>query len=247
MIREADEVAFRADYAALCMKWKPCGMEKPLHSAEIRAQSKGFRWLRRCSAAQLDEFHADIERLATHSHLTAIACVIDRPGYNERYLAKYGDKRWSLCKTSFSIVVERAVKYAQRLGCRLRVNVERSDKTVDALVLGYYEELRSTGQPFDGDASAKYSPIAAQAFAETLYEFRTKNKTSPPMQIADVCLWPMCIGGYTPSNKPYLALRAAGSLVDCKLRPDEISTCGIKYSCWDLEHADPDRDPAQEA
>lgn len=62
------------------------------------------------------------------------------------------------------------MKYAQKLGCRLRVNVERSDKTVDALVLGYYNELRSKGLPFSGHTSAKYSPLAARAFAETLYE-----------------------------------------------------------------------------
>jgi hypothetical protein len=243
MIREADEEAFRAEHAALYTKWKPFGMEKPLHSAEIRSQHKGFRWMRQRSPEELAEFYEDIEKLATHPKLTAIACVIDRPGYNKRYLPKYGDHRWLLCKTAFSIVVERSVKYAQKLGCRLRVNVERSDKTVDALLLSYYNELRGKGQPFDEDTSAKYSPLAAQVLAETLYEFQTKNKTSPPMQIADVCLWPMCIGGYKPDNKPYVALRTAGSLVDCKLLPEEVPTCGIKYSCWDPPDPNEARDP----
>jgi len=234
MIRESDEAGLRTQHAALYTKWKPFGMEKPLHSNEIRSQNKGFRWMRECSPAQRIEFYDDIERLATHPQLTAIACVIDRPGYNKRYLAKYGTNRWLLCNTAFSIVVERSVKYAQKLRCRLRVNVERSDKTVDTLLLSYYNELRSKGPPFDADTSATYSPLAAQVFADTLYEFQTKNKTSPPMQIADVCLWPMCIGGYQPDNKPYVALRMARSLVDCKLSPDEVPTSGIKYSCWDL-------------
>jgi hypothetical protein len=243
LIREADEEAFRTDHAALYMKWKPFGMEKPLHSAEIRSKNQGFRWMRQCSPEQLAEFYDDIGQLATHPRLTAIACVIDRPGYNRRYLEKYRGNRWLLCKTAFSIVVERSVKYAQKLGCRLRVNVERSDKTVDALLFRYYNELRGKGPPFDGDTSAKYSPLAMQAFAETLYEFQTKNKSSPPIQIADIYLWPMCIAGYKPDNKSYMALRTAGVLVDCKLLPEEIPTCGIKYSCWDLQDSAGARDP----
>lgn len=237
MIREQDEAAFRADHAALFSKWKPYGMEKPLHSSEIRSQNEGFRWMRRCSPEQRTAFYADIGGLATHPRLTAIACVIDRPGYNERYQSKYGDKRWLLCKTAFSIVVERSVKYAQKLGCRLRINVERSDKTVDARLRSYYDELRAEGLPFNADSSAKYAPLAAQTFAETLYEFQLKNKTSPLMQIADICLWPMCIGGYDPENASYIALKTAGALVDCKLLPGEVSSGGIKYSCWDLQNA----------
>jgi hypothetical protein len=37
-----------------------------------------------------------------------LACVIDRPDYNHRYKEKYADERWSLCKTAFTIAVERA-------------------------------------------------------------------------------------------------------------------------------------------
>jgi len=237
LIREADEDKLRAAHEALYAKWTSSGLEKPLHSAEIRAQHKGFRWMRSCTKEQRAEFYDDIGKLVTRPELTSIACVIDRPGYNKRYLAKYGTDRWLLCKTAFSIVVERSVKYARKLGCKLRVNVERGDKTVDALLLGYYNELRGIGQPFDADTSAKYSPLAAQGFTETLHEFQTKNKSSPPMQIADICLWPMCLGGYKPDNMSYVALRNAGVLIDCKLPPEEIETGGIKYSCWDLQTA----------
>ena len=212
-------------------------MEKPLHSSEIRGKTDGFRWLRRLLPEQLTEFYEDVTKLVTRSELTAIACVIDRPGYNRRYAEKYGNNRWLLCKTAFSIVVERSVKYARRAGCRLRVNIERADKKTDRIVLGYYNELREKGQPFSADTSAKYTPLAAQDFAETLYEFQTKNKTSPPMQIADLSLWPVCLGGYKPDNRTYTAMKNALALIDCKLAPGEVASCGIKYSCWDVQTA----------
>lgn len=41
-----------------------------------------------------------------------LACVIDWPGYNKRYAEKYAENRWMLCKTAFSVVVERAAKFA---------------------------------------------------------------------------------------------------------------------------------------
>ena len=101
-----------------------------------------------------------------------------------------------------------------------------------------------TSTPADADTSAKYSPLAAEMFAGTLYEFQTKNKSSPPMQIADICLWPVCIGGYRSDNKAYVALRDAGSLVDSKLPAEEVASCGIKYSCWDLQKPPETADPA---
>jgi len=232
MLRDEDEDVLRAAHAALCLKWQIAG---PLHSSEIRSKSDGFRWLRVLPPEKHAEFMADITALATRTELTAIACVIDRPGYNHRYLARYGGDRWELCKTAFSIVVERSAKYARELGRRLRVNIERSDKKTDRLIQRYYDELRGSGHPFDTGNAAKYGPYVATDFAETLYEFRTKNKSSPPLQIADLCLWPMCLGGYRPDNPPYLALKNAGTLIDAKLAPSDVESRGIKYSCWDLQ------------
>jgi hypothetical protein len=234
MVREAEERPIREAHADLYSKWQAFGMAGPLHSSEIRAKTDGFRWLRRLSPEQLTEFYGDVTKLATRPELTTIACVIDRPGYNRRYRATYGNKRWLLCKTAFSIVVERAAKYARRLGCKLRVNVERGDKTVDALLKSYYDELRGNGQPFNADTSAKYAPLAASELARTLHEFQKKNKSSPPMQLADLCLWPVCIGGYDQGNVTYVELRKAGALIDCKISPEDVPTCGIKYSCWDV-------------
>ena len=55
--------------------------------------------------------------------LVGLACVVDRPGYDARYREKYGRRQWHLCQTAFSIVVERAAKYARDSGRKLRVNV----------------------------------------------------------------------------------------------------------------------------
>src|SRR5438045_2728830 len=61
------------------------------------------------------------------------ACVIDRLGYNARYREKVRPARWSLYRSSFNIAVERAVKHARGLGCRLRVLPERCNKREEIL------------------------------------------------------------------------------------------------------------------
>jgi hypothetical protein len=180
------------------------------------------------------------------SPVLGIACTIDRPGYNHRYREKYGRQRWQLCKTAFSITVERAAKHARKQGCKLRVHVERGDKKTDRIVKAYYDNLKAEGMPFAGDTSGKYAPLTAEQFRETLYEFRTKKKSSPMAQLADLYLWPMAIGGYDKANRPYSRLISDKKLIDCQLQKEEIEHLGCKYSCFDLvyaeaqKHKDPD-------
>ena len=112
------------------------------------------------------------------------------------------------------------------------------------MIRGYYDALRAGGHPFDHANAAKYAPLTADEFRETLYEFRTKEKSSPLMQIADIVLWPICIGGYDRSNFAYNVLREAGTLIDSRLNDDEREERGIKYSCWDLEPKKPKPDLA---
>lgn len=240
MVRDADQGSVEDAHRALCEKWN---ITYPLHSCEIRARIDSFHWLAKLKRKKLEAFWHDVGQLVTSAPITAIACVVDRPGYNARYLTEYGRKRWTLCKTAFNVVVERAAKWARRHNCRLRVCVERSDPGTDSRVQGYYEALRDTGQPFDKERSGKYSPLAPDDFAETLYEFRKKDKTSALMQIADIALWPMCIGGYDDKNKSFCAMQAAGTLINCRLREDEVGLEGIKYSCWDLQDARKDQSP----
>jgi hypothetical protein len=235
LLAEAHEEVIRARHKTFCDSWS---ITYPLHSAEIRSRSNNFTWLGERPRMEQEDFLAQLTAVLTSPELISIACVIDRPGYNQRYREKYGRKRWSLCKTAFSIVVDRAAKYARACGAKLRVLVEKSDPRTDQMVLGYYEALRADGPPFSVDTSAKYGPLTAGDFMEILYEFRAKSKTSPLMQIADLCLWPMCIGGYDPSNRPFLALKNAGVLIDTKLPPEQLESGGIKYSCWDLANAE---------
>jgi hypothetical protein len=230
MVKESEEDALRARHAAFCKAWN---VEAPLHSAEIRARSQNFHWLSDLEPEKRNGFYDELGALATSPEIVAIACVIDRPGYNARYREKYGRNRWLLCRTAFIVVVERATKYARSIGHKLRVHVERSDKKTDATVEGYYKELRASGPPFDAGNSAKYTPLTAADYAETLYEFRKKDKTSAPMQLADVCLWPMCIGGYDPDNRPYRALIDARTLIDARLTPEQVGELGVKYSCME--------------
>lgn len=230
MVKESEEQCVRERHENLCRKWH---ISVPLHSAEIRARSKGFHWLAALAEERRAEFLRDVEVVATSGELTAVACVIDRPGYDRRYRPLYGRDRWDLCKTAFNIVVERAAKYARSVACRLRVHVEASDKKTDRALKSYYDSLRSDGLPFDPLSSQRYAPLAAQDFREILYEFRTKNKSSPLMQIADLCLWPMCIGGYDPENRAFVAMREKSILIDCKVPQGEQGSRGIKYSCWE--------------
>lgn len=231
MVRDDEEAAVRQEHAALCNEW---GLDAPLHSTEIRNRSGHFAWLGQLPTAKRDAFLEALARLVTGPQLTAIACVVDRPGYNHRYRDIYGRKRWSLCKTAFTVVVERAAKYAMNHDCRLRVYVERSDKRTDNRMRSYYDTLRNDGHPFNPNNAAKYQPLTGVQLHTTLYEFRTKDKSSPLMQLADICLWPMCMGGYDPTNRPYRTLKEAGTLIDCKLDPAVVEFEGIKYSCWDL-------------
>jgi len=227
---DADIKDARRRHEEFCYDWK---ITAPLHSSEIRGKHKNFNFLRSLSKAQQQEFYEGLYQLMVQSPITGIACVIDRPGYNARYRERYGRQRWSLCKTAFAICVERAAKFARNQNAKLRVYVERADRKTDEKIREYYDALRDTGMPFGRPTSDKYSPLNAAELRETLYEFRTKAKTSPMIQMADLFLWPMCIGGYDGNNRPYKRLIEDGKLIDCSLNKEEQPFLGIKYSCFD--------------
>jgi len=129
--RERDEEVVRQAHLAFCREWN---VVHPLHSAEIRASSKNFTWVNQLAEHRKLAFFDDLTALVTSAELVAIACVIDRPGYNHRYRERYGAERWLLCKTAFVVVVERSAKYARAHGCKLRIFVEKSDKRTDAML-----------------------------------------------------------------------------------------------------------------
>jgi hypothetical protein len=90
------------------------------------------------------------------------------------------------------------------------------------------------GLPFDSGTSAGYRPLSGADFKDTLYDFKTRTKEDRLVQLADLCLWPICLGGYNPDNVPYRAMREAGTLLDSRLSPDVREREGIKYSCFEL-------------
>jgi hypothetical protein len=229
LIEEVLAVAANLRISEFRDRWPQIG-SAPLHSYEIRNASKAFNWL----AANKEirhQFLAELNELMVALPIYAMACVVHRPGYNERYRGKYGAGRWSLCKTAFLIGVERAAKLARHRGLRLRVFVERSDEATENTLRTYYNEMRAEGMPFDEIASASYVPLTAQELQETLYEFRVKTKTSLVMQVADLALWPVCKGGYEPDNMPLKHLKDHGRLADT-LCPSGSGLLGIKYSCF---------------
>jgi len=168
-----------------------------------------------------------------------LACVIDRPGYNSRYREKWGRNRWLLCKTAFCVAVERAAKFAISEGAVLRVFPERTSKVDDELLRGYFDDLRISGHPFDKKNAADYSPLTAEQYKTVLYDFKTKFKSSAMAQVADMYLWPMCMGGYHRSNRAYKALVEAGKLIDCRLEGKQLAELGVKYSCFENVNVTP--------
>lgn len=232
LIKEEDEKKARQLYDNFCAEWN---IDYPLHSTDIRNCAKDFHWLNSDNKKR-SKFLTDISDLIVQIHAIGIACTIDRPGYNHRYKDQYGSNRWNLCKTAFNIVVERAAKYAKQEDYKLRVLPERCSKKDDNILKGYYSDLRTSGMPFNQTNSFQYRPFKAQDFESILYEFKPKYKSSPIVQIADLYLWPMAMGGYDKNNRPYKHLLENGRLIDCLYNCEEIKDLGIKYSCFELVH-----------
>ena len=149
LILEEDEDQARAAHAALCAKWS---IDYPLHSVNIRAASKDFAWLRR-ESPEYQPFMEDMTQMILDIPVVGLACVIDRPGYDVRYRERYGRNQWQLCRTAFTIAVERAAKHARRCGVQLRVLPERSNKDDEGRIKRYYDDLREHGLPFDPGTS----------------------------------------------------------------------------------------------
>jgi len=221
----------RNPFSAFRLRW-PQMKDHPFRSYDIRNRTARFRWLATLPPEQYRVFMAQLTELIGSLPIHALACVINRPGYNKRYIDKYGPRRWKLCRTAFNIAVERAAKLAIHKNVRLRVYAERSDKVTEAQFKGYFDEMRRVGLPFDARNSERYRPLSAGQLRSTLFEFRIKTKDSPLMQLADLVLWPVCHGGYDKKHRAYAELSKAGKLMDALCTADN-GLLGIKYSCFD--------------
>lgn len=220
-----------------CSKWK---ITHPLHSSEIRSKSNRFAWIGTLEAKDQERFYDELFKVLLHANVTGLACVVDRPGYNARYKERYREDRWLLCKTAFCIAVERAAKYAIKNEAKLRVLPERSSRKDDDCLEAYFNELKASGSPFDGEREKGYRPIDATSYSKTLREIKFKYKSSPLVQLADLYLWPMAIGGYDRMNRPFAGLCEAEKLMDQQC--DDPTIEGIKYSCFELVRSTQDAD-----
>lgn len=226
---EAENEA-RSKHAEFCRRW---GIDYPLHSVKIRHRSEPFTWIGNLPPIERGRFYAELDKLLIEIPVAVLACVVDRPGYNARYAARYGQDRWSICKTAFPIIAERAVKFAMLHDARVRLFVERSDKKTDALLRAHYDELRETGMPFQGGGDAKYSPLTGDIMKKRLYDLRFKSKSSPMIQLADLMLYPLCKASYEQDYRPMQLLRENGKLIEAHIPREFVATIGTKYSCFD--------------
>ncbi|MEP5637214.1 MAG: DUF3800 domain-containing protein [Maribacter dokdonensis] len=230
LVRDEDHDKARSLHESFCEKYN---ITYPLHSVKIRHRTDNFSWLAQLEQHKLREFFADFDRLMIEFPAISIACVIDRPGYNNRYYEKYGRQRWQLCKTAFSIVVERAAKFAEKSDRRMRVYVEKTDKKSDRKIVEYFKEMRGSGLPFSDATSEKYEPMNASNLKETLIELRFRDKNCLFTQMADVYLYPLCRNPYDSLYRPFNLLKENGKLIESHLEDSEIGKMGTKHSCFE--------------
>ncbi len=213
-------------------KW---GISYPLHSNKIRGKRERFFWLRNDSE-KANQFLTDLEGMLLSLPIIGIACVVHRPGYVNRYSEKHQGKPWLMCKTAFTILTERAAKFAHKNEAQLEIFFEQSGKNEDRDIKKYLRALKADGMPFDQNTSQGYKSLSADDFKKIILgEPREKTKSTPMIQIADLLLYPMVRGGYDDTYGPYMKLKETGKIIDAYLSDEEISSEGIKYSCFDFK------------
>src|SRR5690606_16535378 len=75
LVREEDEAPARELHEKFCDRW---GISYPLHSCDIRAKAKVFRWLEELEEQLLEEFFDSFNEFALSVPVVGIACIIDR-------------------------------------------------------------------------------------------------------------------------------------------------------------------------
>lgn len=228
LLKGEDRDGIIEGYKELRRKWR---ITYPLRSSDIRGKRENYVWL----AEKLvhDEFFKDLNAYLCKIPVVGFATVVNRAGYNERYEKKYGEKRWWMCKTAFSILVERASKYVLANNGKLKLRFEEAGKKEDRAIMEYCRDLKTSGMPFDYSTSQKYNFLEAEDFRKVIEgEPERQTKKSPLLQVADVYLYPMVKGGYDSTYSPYKMLMENKKLIDALLPSEEIQSRGIKYSCF---------------
>lgn len=228
LIKEEDVSHVFTVYTAFCQEWN---IHYPLHSSSIRGGKGKFAWLKKPDNS--GSFMPALEEFLLSLPIIGIACVIHRPGYVARYKDRH-EKLWYMCKTAFSILIERSAKFADEQGRKLEIYFEETGKKEDRDITSYIRELKKTGNPFNQDRSGGYHPLSPQDYSRIIIgEPRRKTKNLPLLQIADLVLYPMAKGGYDPKYRAYKKLKEAGGLIDSRFSEKDVHGSGIKYSCFD--------------
>jgi hypothetical protein len=218
------KAAVRDKYDEFIKRWE---IATPLHSTKIRGKRKEFRWLGKDDQRAL-LFYAELEQLLLSIDVLGIACVIDRPGYNNRYRDKYGPARWLMCKTAYCILVERAAKFAKKSGSLLEVFFEETGKAEDRAISDYARSLKGT-------TSSSYEALSAADFKKIILgDPQRQTKKSPMIQIADLYLYAIAKSGYDRNYDPFRKLLENGRIIDAHLERTELGTLGVKYSCFEV-------------
>ncbi|MDR4483188.1 MAG: DUF3800 domain-containing protein [Nitrospirales bacterium] len=232
LLKEEDIPELRKKHQTFCEKWS---INYPLHSQSIRGGRNQFGWLRQ-TPEKAFLFYSELNELLLDLPLIGIACVIDRPGYVARYKTKYPASLWYMCKTAFSILVERSAKFADEQARQLEIVFEGSGPKEDRDIKAYLRELKKIGNPFSQETSEGYTPLTAEDYRRIILgEPHQKSKKIPMLQIADLVLYPIAKGGYDRNYKPYKELLEGGKLIDKFFAEDHLLFRGIKYSCFDRQ------------
>ncbi len=227
LIKEEDVAEVFTQYHAFCQRFN---ITYPLHSQSIRGGRDNFGWLR--TPERAGEFMPALDEFLLSLPVIGMACVIDRPGYLSRYKDRH-DKLWFMCKTAFTVLVERSAKFADDQGRKLEIYFEETGKKEDRDITAYMRELKTTGSPFDQSRSGKYAPLLPADYARIILgEPRRKTKKLALLQIADLLLYAIAKGGYDPTYRPYHNLKEAGKLMDGLFSEEDCRARGIKYSCF---------------
>jgi len=210
------------------------GIDCTIHSVKIRNRQGPFSWMQ-ADPERAHRFMEGCSRFLAAAPIVVLACAVHRPGYFERYQPRYGDGRWKLCKSAYTILVERAAKFAATRGRRLKVYVEATGKHEDNASRSYHRDLHARGMYFDPANSSGYTPMDATQFASVLVQKKPDfiTKANPLCQVADLVLYPVVRGRYEPTYRPYRDLITAGKIIDMHLPPEERWIGGVKYYCFD--------------
>src|SRR3546814_13515067 len=91
-----------------------------------------------------------------------------------------------MCKTAFSILVERAAKFADDEGRQLEIYFEGAGPKEDRDIVQYMRSLKAAGSPFSDKTSETYAPLSKDDYQRIILgEPRRRTKTVPMLQIAD--------------------------------------------------------------